>query len=204
MIKNEPSAWLLSDFVDNDFVSLTLPDNAKNPRPLYTYEEVLNKRIKMTASEFKEFSKLAEYGNLYGVLSHLYDNSGKEYPLLYKHFSGDEDTIILANLWYSFDPKEPEHLIEVVPDPYRLHEGDLVISRGEHAADIHIVDGDPDIDSEGKMSAILIVNGIEDELYADPNEDSPYGGDYGDMEEFFRRYRLLSRSEDLIKENVNE
>lgn len=111
----EPVAYMLSDFVGNDFTSLELPKNPNNPRGLY-FKEQLHPRVKMTQAEFDEFSDLASYSKLIGVITHLYDEHVEKYPLLFKRFCGDNDTIKLAVLWSLFDPDNPEETIEIVPE----------------------------------------------------------------------------------------
>lgn len=81
--------------------------------PLYTAEQ-LRPRVKMTQAEFDEFSDLASYSKLIGVITHLYDEHVEKYSLLFKRFCGDNDTIKLAVLWSLFDPDNPEETIEIV------------------------------------------------------------------------------------------
>ncbi|WP_273710305.1 hypothetical protein [Leuconostoc mesenteroides] len=50
----EPVAYMLSDFVGNDFTSLELPKNPNNPRGLY-FKEQLHPRVKMTKKQHKQF-----------------------------------------------------------------------------------------------------------------------------------------------------
>lgn len=48
----EPVAYMLSDFVGNDFTSLELPKNPNNPRGLY-FKEQLHPRVKMTKEQYE-------------------------------------------------------------------------------------------------------------------------------------------------------
>lgn len=50
----EPVAYMLSDFVGNDFTSLELPKYPNNPRGLY-FKEQLHPHVKMTKKQHKQF-----------------------------------------------------------------------------------------------------------------------------------------------------
>lgn len=118
MTELKPVAYMLSDFVENDFVSLTLPDHPNNPRELY-FKEQLQPRVKMTKREADEFKKLHRtHKHLIPIhfLQFLIDH-GNNYPSLNsRYFNGREDQLALLTLWLRFDPKHPEETIEIVPE----------------------------------------------------------------------------------------
>lgn len=173
---------------------------------LYTLENIepsLTKKVKMNAKEFREWAKLYRIEDYWSLAERDLDLTGYK-NLKERIFTGDLKTRVkntneFAALWGNYDPDNPEDSIELTPDEFTVDDGDLVISRGEFAADVHIVDGPADIDSEGKQTAVLLVNGIKDELYADLSEENPQGGDYGTMNDFYKKYRLLAKNSDLLK-----
>ena len=122
MTERKPVAYMLSDFVDNDFTSLELPKNPNNPRGLY-FKEQLCPRVKMTQAEFDEWNKLVEeVADLYTAVTEICDIS--PYPNLYCRFFDlqNEDTdktrktqVEFAILWGIFDEFNPDETIEIVP-----------------------------------------------------------------------------------------
>lgn len=113
---NEPVAYMIRKVGETLFLE-DKPSWASDSQsiPLYTAEH-LRPRVKMTQAEFDEFVDLASYSKLIGVITHLYEDNRSKYPLLFKRFSGDGDTIKLAQLWSDYEREYPEETIEIVPN----------------------------------------------------------------------------------------
>lgn len=165
--------------------------------------ERMNARVTMTPGEFKEWQMLYSVEDYW---SHAEDDLKlSSYSRLNRRvFEGDvaqrvENTNMFAILWAKYNPERPMDTIKVIAEPFTVNDGDLVIGRDEHSANIHIIEGNPDIDENGKQLAVLLVDGKEDRFYANVSNDLPQGGDYGTMDDFYNDYRLLARREDLLK-----
>lgn len=74
----------------------------------------------------------------------------------------------------------------------QLNVGDLVINKEKHSCDVRFVE-EVDRDEEG-LHSILLVNGRQDELYSD-DADSMRDGD---MLDFYDKYTILAKKEDLL------
>lgn len=121
----EPVAYMLSDFVGNDFTSLELPKNPNNPRGLY-FKEQLHPRVKMTQAEFDEFKKLLSVGisTIYEAFDVIDSDRGEmdEFEQLYNRLFTNgvneqaKQQIEFAKLWDSLSTCSAEETIEIVPD----------------------------------------------------------------------------------------
>lgn len=69
---------------------------------------------------------------------------------------------------------------------FPLEEGDLVIRKGKHEAQIHIIEA---IDE----NSILLVNGVHDQFYSDNDEDASDNT----LDYFYSNFRLLTKKENL-------
>lgn len=142
----EPVAYMLSDFVGNDFTSLELPKNPNNPRGLY-FKEQLHQRVKMTQAEFDEFHDLFEKDfDLYSAITEISDTNLRTtlYDRLFTGTQNDKDRQNeFAVLWANYNPLEPEETIEIVPDKKwfvrskeRDDEGDYLFLSGSNLDDL--------------------------------------------------------------------
>lgn len=114
----EPVAYMLSDFVGNDFTSLELPKNPNNPRGLY-FKEQLHQRVKMTQAEFDEWFDLYDKKSFLIPINFLklISNIENGYPLIYNiYLNGRKKQLELLELWLRFKQENPEETIEIVPD----------------------------------------------------------------------------------------
>lgn len=114
----EPVAYMLSDFVGNDFTSLELPKNPNNPRGLY-FKEQLHQRVKMTQAEFDEFCllyKKLSNATAMGILNTVRYNESKEFGNLKSLISKEGGDFKVLVLFDDFNPDNPEETIEIVPD----------------------------------------------------------------------------------------
>lgn len=102
MTELKPVAYMLSDFVDNDFTSLELPENPNNPRGLY-FKEQLRQRMKMTQEQHRRFENYkANNDSFYHFWQSVLDGGVS----LFKDIS--EHDLMLA--WLD------EETIEIVPN----------------------------------------------------------------------------------------
>lgn len=142
----EPVAYMLSDFVGNDFTSLELPKHPNNPRGLY-FKEDLHPRVKMTQAEFDEFHDLFEKDfDLYSAITEISDTNLRTtlYDRLFTGTQNDKDRQNeFAVLWANYNPLEPEETIEIVPDmkwfvrsKKRDDEGDYLFLSGSNLDDL--------------------------------------------------------------------
>lgn len=130
MTELKPVAYMLSDFVENDFVSLTLPDHPNNPRELY-FKEQLQPRVKMTQAEYDEWQELYDEivessFSVHKMLDLILDSTGRrggKYTELAKRVYQDDDFMSvskkqseLVDLFINYSPDHPEETIEIEPE----------------------------------------------------------------------------------------
>ncbi|ORI75428.1 MULTISPECIES: hypothetical protein [Leuconostoc] len=114
----EPVAYMLSDFVGNDFTSLELPKNPNNPRGLY-FKEQLHPRVKMTQVEFDEFKllyNLLRVSTVIRIINTVQNNESKRFTNLKLRLNKTGKDLELIILWADYDADNPEETIEIVPE----------------------------------------------------------------------------------------
>lgn len=154
MSELKPVAYMLSDFVENDFVSLTLPDHPNNPRELY-FKEQLQPRVKMTQAEYDEWQELYDEivessFSVHKMLDIILGRRGGKYTELAKRVYQDDDFMSvskkqseLVDLFINYSPDHPEETIEIVPtmkwfvrSKKRDDEGDYLFLSGSNLDDL--------------------------------------------------------------------
>ncbi|WP_273715507.1 hypothetical protein [Leuconostoc mesenteroides] len=107
----EPVAYMLSDFVGNDFTSLELPKNPNNPRGLY-FKEQLQPRVKMTKKQYDRLMWDKQNTDLFQCIDYFQEHDGNsKFGVLKENLRGDLIQEDIARAWLS-----PEETIEIVPD----------------------------------------------------------------------------------------
>lgn len=107
----EPVAYMLSDFVGNDFTSLELPKNPNNPRGLY-FKEQLHQRMKMTQKQYDRLMWDKQNTDLSTCISYFLEHDGvNKFGLSSENLMGLLTQEDIAQAWLN-----PEETIEIVPD----------------------------------------------------------------------------------------
>ncbi|MFT8544551.1 MAG: hypothetical protein ABF768_08065 [Leuconostoc falkenbergense] len=107
----EPVAYMLSDFVGNDFTSLELPKNPNNPRGLY-FKEQLHQRVKMTKKQHDRLVWDKSHTNLLACIDYFFEHDDNyKLGLPSENLRGNLTQEDIARAWLN-----PEETIEIVPD----------------------------------------------------------------------------------------
>lgn len=107
----EPVAYMLSDFVGNDFTSLELPKNPNNPRGLY-FKEQLQPHVKMTKKQYDRLMWDKQNTDLFQCIDYFNEHDGNsKFGVLTENLKGNLKQEDIARAWLN-----PEETIEIVPD----------------------------------------------------------------------------------------